>query len=169
MENSDYKPGDWKAVCDLCGFFFMASELQENYRGQRVCKKDFETRHPQELVRTRPERWVPDWTRPDTDTQTPDVSTVTAGPVNLSASLQNTLFRYSTTGAAGTISVVLPDANNATFRGVSVVYVVNLESGTYGFTFSTTTAGRLVGNASQIVGTSAQFRSDPTNNLWYRM
>jgi hypothetical protein len=30
-----------------------------------VCEKDFETRHPQDFLRTRSERVVPPWTRPE--------------------------------------------------------------------------------------------------------
>lgn len=59
-----YKSGDYKAVCDLCGFDFMASELMEDYWGRRVCRKDFETRHPQDFVRPKVEKIVPEWTRP---------------------------------------------------------------------------------------------------------
>ena len=60
---SRFELGDWNAVCDVCGFNFKASELKENWKGQRVCDKDFETRHPQEFVRARPETISPPWTR----------------------------------------------------------------------------------------------------------
>jgi hypothetical protein len=43
-----YIPGDPWAICDLCGFKFRISKLRKNYKGQMVCKEDFETRHPSE-------------------------------------------------------------------------------------------------------------------------
>lgn len=60
------KLGDWNAVCDVCGFKKKASELLERWDGLRVCKDDFELRHPSDLYRgpTGPESQVP-WTRPE--------------------------------------------------------------------------------------------------------
>lgn len=58
-----YKPGDWNAICDRCGFKFKASELIEDWQGFRVCVHDFETRHPQDFVKAvRDKIYVP-WTR----------------------------------------------------------------------------------------------------------
>lgn len=61
--DSKYVPGDWNAVCDICGFNFKASELRDNWKGQKVCKDDFETQHPQMFVRPRPEKVSTDWAR----------------------------------------------------------------------------------------------------------
>ncbi len=168
MENTDYRLGDYKAVCDSCGFFFMASELQERWDGFRVCRKDWETRHPQEFVRSRPERTTPEWTSPDTDTVYPDLSTIT-GPTSITASTVNTLYRYSTAGAGGVVTVTLPDANDAGFSSLVVEYVIQLEAGTYGITLATTTPNRLIGSTSINVGQIARLRSSPSDNLWYRV
>lgn len=66
----NYKPGDWLAICDECGFRFFASELQKRYDGAFVCDKDMESRHPSETLKVRPEKGVPPWTRPEgTDTE----------------------------------------------------------------------------------------------------
>lgn len=49
MSMDKYRAGDAYAICDLCGFRFYLSELKANSRGQMVCSKDWEPRHPQEL------------------------------------------------------------------------------------------------------------------------
>ncbi len=59
-----YRPGRWKAVCDSCGLDYYNDELFEDWEGKRVCKKDLETRHPQEFVRNRIEKITPSWVRP---------------------------------------------------------------------------------------------------------
>lgn len=47
--------GDPKALCDICGFTFNLSALRKNWKGQMVCRDDFERRHPQEFVRGVPD------------------------------------------------------------------------------------------------------------------
>jgi hypothetical protein len=59
-----YYPGKWKAICDVCGFQYMNDELMDRWDGYKVCKKDWEPRHPQDFVRSYPERITPPWTRP---------------------------------------------------------------------------------------------------------
>lgn len=59
-----YKPGDWNAICDSCGFKFKASELKEDWRGLKVCSYDFETRHPQTLIRVPVDNPSVPWSRP---------------------------------------------------------------------------------------------------------
>ena len=59
-----YKPGDWLADCDVCGFTYYASELRKRWDGFMVCSSDYEERHPQDLLRIpRSERPIP-WARP---------------------------------------------------------------------------------------------------------
>lgn len=48
---SGYRQGDPKAICDQCGREYHLSELRKNYKGLKVCPKDWEPRHPQELRR----------------------------------------------------------------------------------------------------------------------
>lgn len=60
-----YVPGEWNCICDRCGFKFKASELQEDWQGFRVCKEDFEMRHPQDFVRARVDRISVPWVRMD--------------------------------------------------------------------------------------------------------
>lgn len=64
MFRSTYVPGDYNAVCDVCGFVHKASQLRTRWDGMKVCRSDWEPRHPQELLRSRAERPAPPWTRP---------------------------------------------------------------------------------------------------------
>lgn len=64
---SKYVAGQWNAICDRCGFKFKSSELREDWQGLMVCSKDFETRHPQSLIKTTTESAFPSWTRPEVD------------------------------------------------------------------------------------------------------
>lgn len=50
---SRYIPGDFKRICDRCGFVFRASQTLKTWDGLWVCREDFETRHPQDFVRGR--------------------------------------------------------------------------------------------------------------------
>jgi len=65
MRNTKFISGDWNAICDVCGFKFKASELKERWDGLKVCEKDWETRHPQELIRPIREQQALPWTRPE--------------------------------------------------------------------------------------------------------
>jgi hypothetical protein len=51
--HTGYIPGDFKRVCDRCGFVYRASETRKTWDGLWVCVEDFETRHPQDFVRGR--------------------------------------------------------------------------------------------------------------------
>lgn len=62
---STYKPGQWNAICDICGFEFHSGKLNLDWRGLRVCEKDFELRNQQDFIRVRPERITPPWVRPE--------------------------------------------------------------------------------------------------------
>jgi hypothetical protein len=46
-----YASGDWNAICDKCGKKYKASKLKTEWNGLIVCKKCFESRHPQDFVR----------------------------------------------------------------------------------------------------------------------
>lgn len=60
-----YKPGQWNAICDRCGFKFKSSELKKDWQGLMVCEHDYELRNPQDFLRVRPEKIAPDWARPE--------------------------------------------------------------------------------------------------------
>jgi hypothetical protein len=71
--SSYYKAGSWNAVCDRCGFEFKAEELRKDWQGLMVCREDWEPRHEQDFIRTRTEKLVPPWTRPETATDSEQV------------------------------------------------------------------------------------------------
>jgi len=54
-ESPGYIPGDHWAVCDVCGVEFRQSQLKETWDNKVVCKKDYESRHPQDFVRAKDE------------------------------------------------------------------------------------------------------------------
>lgn len=62
-----WEPGKWSAICDVCGFSFKSNELRDRWDGLKVCQKDWEPRHPQDLIRARTERITPPWTRPEVE------------------------------------------------------------------------------------------------------
>lgn len=67
MPQNWYKHGDWNAICDICGFKFKASQLKKNWKGEMVCEQDWETRHPQELLRVPVDDPSVPWARPQGD------------------------------------------------------------------------------------------------------
>ena len=60
-----YRGGDWKATCEVCGLWYKASQLRLRWDGLRVCRMDFEHRHPQEFLRSVPDEVPPHWTAPE--------------------------------------------------------------------------------------------------------
>jgi hypothetical protein len=76
----DYlKIGDHNAFCDVCGFKYKASELRKRWDGMMVCSSDFEMRHPQEFIRSIPEKPAPPWSRPRNDGPSPLIPTYPVG------------------------------------------------------------------------------------------
>lgn len=56
-------PGDYKSVCDVCGFWFPSSDLRKRWDNLMVCSKDFEVKHPQLYIKVAPETIAPPWVR----------------------------------------------------------------------------------------------------------
>ena len=59
--------GSHNVICDVCGLKYKNSALKKRWDGVMVCEWDFETRHPQEFVRSRPDASRLPWTRTDAD------------------------------------------------------------------------------------------------------
>lgn len=53
---SGYRPGDHYVICDECGGKFHVSETLKRWDKMRVCRADWEPRHPQDFVRGRRDR-----------------------------------------------------------------------------------------------------------------
>lgn len=60
-----YQSGKWLAICDVCGMRAFNTDLQKDWRGLMVCSKDFESRHPQDLIRVRGDSQTVAWVRPE--------------------------------------------------------------------------------------------------------
>jgi len=75
--NPGYIPGDHWMECDICGFDYRYSQMRPNWRGQWVCKKDWEPRHPQDFVRGREDKIAPPVSRKGTTDNTHTAGSVT--------------------------------------------------------------------------------------------
>lgn len=63
----DYKPGDWWVYCDVCDKKIKASKSKHRWDGFLVCDSCFETRHPQDFVRTKNDKISVPFSRPPKD------------------------------------------------------------------------------------------------------
>lgn len=59
--------GSYNAICDVCGLKYKASDLKKRWDGAMVCEWDWETRHPQEFIRVKPDSSALPWTRSEND------------------------------------------------------------------------------------------------------
>ena len=57
--------GTWRVVCDVCGFRFLNTEVRKRWDGLIVCDRDFETKHPQLMLRVPKENITPPFIRPE--------------------------------------------------------------------------------------------------------
>ena len=56
-----YYPGRYWQICEICGFRFYNTETRKNWKGQVVCKDDWEPKHPQlEIKAKQDNQSVPD-------------------------------------------------------------------------------------------------------------
>lgn len=60
-----YVSGDWNAIDDVSGLQHKASDLALQWDGLRVAADDVEERHPQDFLRSVPDKIRVPWTRPD--------------------------------------------------------------------------------------------------------
>jgi len=77
MRNTWWKTGQYNALCDVCGFKFKSVELRQRWDGLMVCEKDWETRHPQELIRPIQDQNKLPWTRPESNDSFISVTSIT--------------------------------------------------------------------------------------------
>ena len=62
--STDYfKPGDWNALCSMCGAKRKASQLVKNWQGQWRCPEHNEPRQPQDFVRSVPDNQSVPWSQ----------------------------------------------------------------------------------------------------------
>ncbi len=60
-----FRSGKYNTICDVCGFKFKDTDLRKRWDGLMVCERDWEQRHPQELLRPVPDQVKLPWTRPE--------------------------------------------------------------------------------------------------------
>ena len=65
MRRTWWKSGQYNALCDVCGKKFKSVDLKHRWDGLMVCEHDWETRHPQELIRPIKDQNKLPWTRPE--------------------------------------------------------------------------------------------------------
>jgi hypothetical protein len=77
-----YAPGDWNAVCSMCGRKRKASTMVLNWQGMRRCPEHNEIRHPQDFVRAVQDVQTVPWSQPPNDvfTQFCDLNDTSAFP-----------------------------------------------------------------------------------------
>ena len=85
---NSYHKGDWKVICDVCGFQYLASQLRKRWDNLMVCPADWETRQPQDFVKGVADIQAPPWARPETQ------------DVFLSATISSAIAGYAIAGAA---------------------------------------------------------------------
>lgn len=57
------KLGLWNAICDECGFKFKSNQLKKRWDGAMTCKECWEPRHPQDYIKSVPDRQAVPWVR----------------------------------------------------------------------------------------------------------
>lgn len=55
----------WKVACHRCGFWFPSTEIKREWTGLYVCEKDYESRHPQTLIKLKGETAFPEFVNKD--------------------------------------------------------------------------------------------------------
>jgi len=66
MDKKRFISGTYNALCDVCGQKYKASELKLRWDGYWCCPRDWEMRHPQDLLRMFSDTRQLPYTRPDT-------------------------------------------------------------------------------------------------------
>jgi len=64
MKEWKYIPGDYWAICDVCGFKYRSSELKQRWDGNMVCEADYEVRHSLDFIRSTYDDPSVPWARP---------------------------------------------------------------------------------------------------------
>lgn len=65
LANTYYKQGEWNMICQSCGFKKKSGELKKRWDGLWVCADEWETRHPQDFIKTPNEDTSVPYTAPE--------------------------------------------------------------------------------------------------------
>jgi hypothetical protein len=74
-----YSPGEWYVTCDVCGKKMKSSKARHRWDGFVVCDADFEHRHPQDFIRTKPDNQTVPFSRPKETPVFVDVTYIDTG------------------------------------------------------------------------------------------
>jgi len=64
MSKNYYKSGDWNLICDVCSSKIKASKSKHRWDGFIVCPSCYETRHPQDFLRSKADKQSVPYSRP---------------------------------------------------------------------------------------------------------
>lgn len=64
MSDLYFLKGNWNVICDRCGEKFKSSQVKKEWTGLMVCDTCYEPRHPQDFIRTVPDRMDVPFVRP---------------------------------------------------------------------------------------------------------
>lgn len=64
MKKNFFEVGSWNIICDSCGKKMKASHAKHRWDGFIVCNSCFEHRHPQDLIKTKPDKQTVPFSRP---------------------------------------------------------------------------------------------------------
>lgn len=64
MLKTYYKSGDWNLICDVCSSKIKASKSKHRWDGFIVCPSCYETRHPQDFLRSKADKQSVPYSRP---------------------------------------------------------------------------------------------------------
>lgn len=168
-QNPGYKSGDWKAICDSCGFEFMASELKLRWDGFRVCPKDWETRNPQDFIRSVPEKITPPWTRSKDGSEWggPNVTTGTLTVSNFATQYPDQIIYAEAASGFTTVdigsSATLAGINGIAYNPFVQVCKVGTNNASYNITVS---ALGLEHPAVILIDEQAVIYKQKPNGLW---
>lgn len=143
---NSYLPGEHYGVCDECGKAFRASGLRKRWDGALVCDRDWEIRHPQELI-------FPVFDNPAVKNARPesfsyvvndDCSTTTDWTVGVGWSHDSELFRFVHSSGTGALSRAISGLT------AGVVYSANVlvEEGALGSVTFSCSIGSLSGDTT---------------------
>ena len=98
MYDYEEKIGDYRALCQRCGFKYWASDMSQEWNGLYVCKKCWEPRHPLDFQRGKEDDTSVPWTSPDDSEAVLDITDVTATDTTYThvAGNVNAYYRYPT-------------------------------------------------------------------------
>lgn len=85
MRKNFFESGSWNVICDSCGKRMKSSHAKHRWDGFIVCDGCFEHRHPQDFIRTKPDKQSVPYSRPPQDTFIPisyAIETLTCTPMS---------------------------------------------------------------------------------------